>query len=305
MESIPSDFFSPPLPTHFQCMICYDTPHPESAFYESHCGNLICKRCCKQYLLTNKQTCPHCREAADFQFVRENKPIYRTIQNAKIRCCFCTTAETDFSEWEHHCIYECTNRFERIHNFLEYQSEDVQTLQMNPMSVELISTIKKPVQVISVNGEYQSGKSTLLNYMIANAKVRFTTGDGINAKTKGAQIFIQNRKEDQKATIFIDTEGLGDKHSSFALHCLTFLISNHYMFRIRKNPSENERRELQTILKLASLLKQNNTQNEQPFQSVLSFVLLDTGSESQVDKFKQANKELILQLSSHSVGQVL
>ncbi len=295
--SYPSEFFQA-KPSAIECVICHDVPNPESGFYDKKCGKCLCYSCLNQ--LQDSLVCPYCRDTAHYSFIKENKPLTHMILNTKSTCLFCDTEEVEVSEISTHFIH-CPKRFKVCHPLIEFDLS-TKKLVVNQLSAMLLAQIQKPVRVVSVAGSYQIGKSTMLNHSLVDyldTEQQFETGKGIRATTKGAHCAIHFIDSEEFCTLYVDTEGLGEKHSSFSLNCLVFLLSNHYVFRVRKNILVHEKKEMENIAQLSSVLNPKKTS----ISKIVTIAVTDTEDE-EVKDFVEENKELVDVLSKHSITDV-
>lgn len=85
------------------------------------------------------------------------------------------------------------------------------TYSVDEQTLEWISSLGKPVCIVSCAGKYRSGKSFLLNCMCGSddAVGGFKVGDTVQACTKGLWIFKQPLGEfEDRIILVVDTEGV-------------------------------------------------------------------------------------------------
>ncbi|KPP79077.1 interferon-induced guanylate-binding protein 1-like [Scleropages formosus] len=83
-------------------------------------------------------------------------------------------------------------------------------LVTNQQALNILSSIKQPVVVVSIVGMYRTGKSYLMN-RLAGMRKGFSLGSTIQSETKGIWIWCVPHPEKKGHTlVLLDTEGLGD-----------------------------------------------------------------------------------------------
>ena len=92
--------------------------------------------------------------------------------------------------------------------------DDPQNFKINPEATAFISSVEKPVAIVSVAGMYRTGKSYLLNRVVLNRSEGFGVGNTINPHTKGiwiwGKVFKGQTVDNQIVNILVlDTEGIG------------------------------------------------------------------------------------------------
>lgn len=60
---------------------------------------------------------------------------------------------------------------------------------VNSQALDYLSSLDKPLSVISVSGAYRTGKSYLLNEILLQKKKAFSVGSTMNAHTKGMWVW--------------------------------------------------------------------------------------------------------------------
>lgn len=105
-------------------------------------------------------------------------------------------------------------------------------LILNQEALQLISSLAKPISIISVSGVYRTGKSYLLNELLLQRPNAFEVGATTNAQTKGIWMWgvPLPAKDSQNNDIYhlvIDSEGTGSTEKDFAEDCklLLFVLS--------------------------------------------------------------------------------
>lgn len=91
--------------------------------------------------------------------------------------------------------------------FISFKGEK---LQLCPEGCQFIRSIRGAVGVVSVVGNYRTGKSFLMNSLVeAEPGHGFGVGQTINACTRGLWVYTKVLKWNGQRVIVIDTEGLG------------------------------------------------------------------------------------------------
>lgn len=99
---------------------------------------------------------------------------------------------------------------------------------------DLIKSINSSFGVVSMVGNYRTGKSYLLNKMLLTEKNGFEVGQTINSCTKGLWIYSKpiiglNEDNENIPVLIIDTEGFGsielDMDHDVRIFALSLLIS--------------------------------------------------------------------------------
>ena len=97
----------------FQCIICKEIPNPNLAKEVICCGHLFCKNCLEKWL-NEKANCPICKiEINDKKKIikkikKNNKIVFRLMNQLKIRCPFECEWEGIWEELENH-LKKCSN----------------------------------------------------------------------------------------------------------------------------------------------------------------------------------------------------
>lgn len=129
---------------------------------------------------------------------------------------------------------------------------------MNSEAGSILSQITaKAIRVICIAGPYRSGKSYLLNKIIARqGEDAFPVGGTINACTKGIWMYYSADENDSEiATIFLDSEGLGavDKEIAFDVHvfALCALLSSQLILNTQGCITNSTLEQLDLVVNLS------------------------------------------------------
>lgn len=84
-------------------------------------------------------------------------------------------------------------------------------LSVNEEAKKILENISQPLVVVSIVGLYRSGKSYLLNKLLADSGGGFSLGHTLSANTKGIWMrCVPHPKRTDHTLILLDTEGVGD-----------------------------------------------------------------------------------------------
>uniref|UniRef100_A0A8C9WM39 Guanylate-binding protein 1-like n=1 Tax=Scleropages formosus TaxID=113540 RepID=A0A8C9WM39_SCLFO len=108
-------------------------------------------------------------------------------------------------------------------------------LVTNQQALNILSSIKQPVVVVSIVGMYRTGKSYLMN-RLAGMRKGFSLGSTIQSETKGIWMWCVPHPEKKGHTlVLLDTEGLGDVEKGDQTHdtwifALAVLLSSTFVY---------------------------------------------------------------------------
>ena len=115
-----------------------------------------------------------------------------------------------------------------------------------PKALELLSTIKKPVAVLSICGPYRSGKSYFLSRILGVPNA-FNISHTMKACTRGIWMATTALECDEFVIVFLDTEGTDDVAASesttkcnFSLLVLTTLLSSCLIYNSMQLPRRSD-----------------------------------------------------------------
>ena len=139
------------------------------------------------------------------------------------------------------CKQRKSSRTNEAVQFLTYNARS-EAFSINPQALELIRSLKQPIQVISAVGDARVGKSTAMNILShiwsktgAKEFVEvFQTGGSVQAVTRGVWMSVL-QAEDGTSRVLFDVEGtdLGDDATTDHLSMFTALMSSGMTFFIR------------------------------------------------------------------------
>jgi hypothetical protein len=138
--------------------------------------------------------------------------------------------------------------------------DDAGKFSVDPQALELLRGINGPVAVVAVAGLYRTGKSYLLNQLLADEKSDgsgggFNVGGTVNACTKGIWIWGAPKVlADGTSVVFLDTEGLGSTSRSQTHDCRVFslalLLCSYFIYNSRGVIDGNAIDELSLVINL-------------------------------------------------------
>lgn len=147
---------------------------------------------------------------------------------------------------------------EKPHPFITTKSNG--SLDINQNLLEYLSSITKPLVIISVAGIYRTGKSYLLNRLLGKQN-GFPLGSTVQSATKGIWIWITpHPKDSERILVLLDTEGLADPEKGDATHdakifCLALLLSSTFVYNSKGTIDNNALQDLQMTTELSSHIK--------------------------------------------------
>ncbi len=128
-------------------------------------------------------------------------------------------------------------------------------------ALDMIRGIKKRLAVVTVAGQYRTGKSFLLNRLLGRQN-GFELGSTINPCTKGLWIWNRpvNVTEDVQA-VFLDTEGLASMsrnvHIDMKIFALSLLMSSYFVYNSMCALDEKAIESLSLVVSLSKYIHVN------------------------------------------------
>jgi len=118
--------------------------------------------------------------------------------------------------------------------------EDNDRFSVNPDAIEYLRSLEGRVAVVSVAGQYRTGKSLLLN-LLSGGGAGFQVGPTVKACTKGIWLYGKTISSSSSSSsssplhvLFLDTEGLGSTIRSETydarVFALTLLLSSFFVY---------------------------------------------------------------------------
>ena len=125
-------------------------------------------------------------------------------------------------------------------------------------ALNMIRAIKKKIAIVTVAGQYRTGKSFLLNRLIGRLN-GFELGSTINPCTKG--LWTWNKPlpvTDDVQAIFLDTEGLSsfnrNVHVDMKIFALSLLMSSYFIFNSMNALDEKALESLGMVVSLSKYI---------------------------------------------------
>jgi len=150
------------------------------------------------------------------------------------------------------------------------EDKPIQLLSIDPSgnfilhdeALTMIKNIKKKIAIISVAGQYRTGKSFLLNRLLGR-QGGFELGSTINPCTKGLWVWNKpvNVTNDLQA-IFLDTEGLAsfarNAHIDMKIFAMSLLMSSYFVYNSMNAIDEKALEQLGLVVSLSKYIHINS-----------------------------------------------
>ena len=139
----------------------------------------------------------------------------------------------------------------------EYTGQETHRLQLVPLSLQLLETIKKPVAVLSICGPYRSGKSYFLSRLLGRPGA-FQLGHSMQACTRGIWMATSVLECEEYAIVLLDTEGIdavgASETTAMSLLTLATLLSSFLIYNSKKIPQQVDMDKMRCLSQLSSSL---------------------------------------------------
>ena len=148
--------------------------------------------------------------------------------------------------------------------------------QLSESALAFLETIPAPISVVTVAGQYRTGKSYLLNRVLLNRKQGFGIGSTVNPCTKGLWLWGNTLKavtEDDEPcqVVVIDTEGLGaldeDPDHDTRVFCLAILLASCFIYNSTTAIDEDALEQLSLVVNLTKHVHVKAQQSEEVEES--------------------------------------
>ncbi|XP_036613719.1 guanylate-binding protein 1-like [Trichosurus vulpecula] len=150
-------------------------------------------------------------------------------------------------------------------------------LMVNQKSLEILSSITKPVVVVAIVGLYRTGKSYLMN-KLAGKKSGFSLGSTVQSHTKGIWMWcVPHPKKPNHTLVLLDTEGLGDvekgdnKNDTW-IFALAVLLSSTFVYNSMGTINQQAMDQLHYVTELTDRIKSKSTPNTDDVENSAEFV---------------------------------
>ena len=131
----------------------------------------------------------------------------------------------------------------------ENNSSTGASLKVVKEALELLSTIDKPIAVLSVCGPYRTGKSYLISRILGDTRA-FKIGHGMKSCTKGVWMSTVILERKDLAVVLLDTEGMdsvsGSSKADFInkMMTVTTLLSSLLIYNSKGVPEWSDLEDL-------------------------------------------------------------
>lgn len=119
-----------------------------------------------------------------------------------------------------------------------------QVLKVEPIALEIISTIEKPIAVLGICGPYRSGKSYFVSHVL-DLPATFGIGHSTAACTHGIWMATNVLECDDYVLLVLDMEGSGavgkdqtENNTMSSLLVMTTLISSYLIYNSTNVPKK-------------------------------------------------------------------
>ena len=114
-------------------------------------------------------------------------------------------------------------------------------LEIVPDALALLSSVRRPLAVLSICGPFRSGKSYFLSRLLGQEF--FEVGHGMNGCTIGLWMSTALLEADNYSILLVDTQGLDSISATESVGCslmsVTALLSSFLIYNSRKVPDKN------------------------------------------------------------------
>lgn len=157
-------------------------------------------------------------------------------------------------------------------------------LQITPEAASFLSTITKPLGVLSIAGKYRTGKSTLICRLLGQ-KNAMNIGHTVNACTKGLVLYGSVLHMEEMCVLVIDSEGLlaldSDATHDARVFALSVLLSSSFVYNVSSTLDEATLSTLRVVVEFASMMtaqlsnNNNNNNNTKSIDNNLNLTVTD------------------------------
>ncbi|KAJ8281452.1 hypothetical protein GJAV_G00067870 [Gymnothorax javanicus] len=141
-------------------------------------------------------------------------------------------------------------------------------LQVSQEALDILSSIRQPVVVVSIVGLYRTGKSYLMN-RLAGKNTGFSLGSTVQSETKGIWMWcVPHPRRADQTLVLLDTEGLGDvekgdQRNDTWIFSLALLLSSTFVYNSMGTINNEALMSLHHVTELTEHIKVKSTEEEE------------------------------------------
>ncbi|XP_062961861.1 guanylate-binding protein 4-like [Cynocephalus volans] len=150
-------------------------------------------------------------------------------------------------------------------------------LTVNPKALEILDKISQPVTVVTIAGQYRTGKSYLMN-RLARQNHGFPLGSTIRSETKGIWMWcLPHPSKPNHTLVLLDTEGLGDVEkgdpkNDLWIFALAVLLSSTFVYNSMSTINHQALEQLHYVTELTGLIRAKSSPRPADVEDSTEFV---------------------------------